>query len=398
MESFLARAGRMARLLRPAEWVVLLFWASMAVAIVRHGLSLSDGELRRLDLLAALMAVVLLRAVVRYRGLRWPAESQFARVHWAWLPLALAPLALDVWAVLHLPPAAEDVGSGGLLASALLTLWWLWRRFALAGLPLALLWLALGVHIKRHGGLNARRFLADTGRSVLSAGRDWLPPMALILSYGLLGTVLGKMGVADQDELLARLDRLLFFGRDPVLELEAIVSRPLSEWLTFCYAFYAPIFPLCFAVLYAKPSPGPFRELSFALCLTLAIGYVGYTLVPAIGPVFTQEFSVSLEGYYSGWMREKLLDRFRVPRDCFPSLHTAVSLVFLWACWRHARRLFWALLPFVGLIPFACVYLRYHYVVDVLAGALLAILTCSAAGRWTGAERVTLDARPSTLD
>ena len=41
--------------------------------------------------------------------------------------------------------------------------------------------------------------------------------------------------------------------------------------------------------------------------------------------------------------------------------------------WRHARGLFWAMAPIALSIPFACVYLRYHYVVDVLAGIALAI-------------------------
>jgi membrane-associated phospholipid phosphatase len=45
--------------------------------------------------------------------------------------------------------------------------------------------------------------------------------------------------------------------------------------------------------------------------------------------------------------------------------------VLLWGAFRHTRRLFWVLAPFVLCIPFACVYLRYHYVVDILAGLLL---------------------------
>jgi membrane-associated phospholipid phosphatase len=43
----------------------------------------------------------------------------------------------------------------------------------------------------------------------------------------------------------------------------------------------------------------------------------------------------------------------------------------LWATQRHARKLFWTLSPIVLSIPIACVYLRYHYVIDVLAGIAL---------------------------
>ena len=58
-------------------------------------------------------------------------------------------------------------------------------------------------------------------------------------------------------------------------------------------------------------------------------------------------------------------------RDCFPSGHTEIALVVLLYAWRFERRYFCGLLPAVGLLLFSTVYLRYHYVVDVLAGALL---------------------------
>ena len=70
-------------------------------------------------------------------------------------------------------------------------------------------------------------------------------------------------------------------------------------------------------------------------------------------------------------IKEQLMDRTRVPRDCFPSLHTCLTVLLMWGAWRHARSVFWALLPFTVFIPFACVYLRYHYVADVLAGLTL---------------------------
>jgi membrane-associated phospholipid phosphatase len=48
-----------------------------------------------------------------------------------------------------------------------------------------------------------------------------------------------------------------------------------------------------------------------------------------------------------------------------------VSLTLLWGAFRHVRPLFWVLAPIVLSIPFACVYLRYHYVIDVIAGIAL---------------------------
>ncbi len=138
-----------------------------------------------------------------------------------------------------------------------------------------------------------------------------------------------------------------------------------------CYVFYIPLVPLVLGWTFAKRDPAPFRELAFALTLTLAVGYVLYTVVPAQGPLFLEHFDVSLDAYLGARLKAQLMDRTRVPRDCFPSLHTAASLVLLWGAYRNERRLYRVLAPVVLTIPFACVYLRYHYVIDIVAGVAL---------------------------
>ena len=59
-------------------------------------------------------------------------------------------------------------------------------------------------------------------------------------------------------------------------------------------------------------------------------------------------------------------------RAAFPSLHAAVSLVALVYAWRYAAPWFWVLLPFVLGLWVSTIYLRHHYVVDLLAGWALA--------------------------
>ncbi|MGH7371035.1 MAG: phosphatase PAP2 family protein, partial [Candidatus Methylomirabilales bacterium] len=67
-----------------------------------------------------------------------------------------------------------------------------------------------------------------------------------------------------------------------------------------------------------------------------------------------------------------VLERFK--QDAFPSGHTAIVLVVLFYARGFVRGLFWIFLPMVVALIFSTVYLRYHYVVDVLAGILLAAL------------------------
>ena len=58
-------------------------------------------------------------------------------------------------------------------------------------------------------------------------------------------------------------------------------------------------------------------------------------------------------------------------RAAFPSLHSAVSSLSLVYAWRYCRRFFPILLAFVIPLLVATVYLRHHWVVDLLAGVLL---------------------------
>jgi hypothetical protein len=333
-----------------------------------------------LDLLIVLCVVLSMRQFSTYRRSPWPAGTERARrLHFAFLAVGTFVGLLAELAIPDLRPAPG--GGGGAATQTVLALHaWAFTLLALAA-PFALLWLTSADFIKVHGRLDTVAMVRARFRGGLRAIRDWLPLLALVYAYGLLEPVIGRGLVGDLDGPLARVDRALFLGRDPAVLLSGIIARPLSTWLSACYVLYVPLLPLVLGLVFAKRDPGPFRELALAVTLVLAVGYVGYTLVPAQGPLFVQHFDVSLDGYYGDWIRRDLMDPARVPRDCFPSLHTAVSLTLLWGAWRHLRPLFWCVLPVVLSIPFACVYFRYHYVADVLAGVLLFVAAASVAAR-----------------
>jgi membrane-associated phospholipid phosphatase len=72
-------------------------------------------------------------------------------------------------------------------------------------------------------------------------------------------------------------------------------------------------------------------------------------------------------------------------RDCMPSGHVAIALTVLFLSYHYARLLFYLFCPIVGALILSTVYLRYHYVIDLFAGAALAA-GCSIIGprlyRW----------------
>ena len=60
------------------------------------------------------------------------------------------------------------------------------------------------------------------------------------------------------------------------------------------------------------------------------------------------------------------------PWDCFPSGHTWLAITSLLVVWRWNRRWFRILLVPAALLIASTVLLRYHWIVDVAAGAMLA--------------------------
>jgi membrane-associated phospholipid phosphatase len=85
------------------------------------------------------------------------------------------------------------------------------------------------------------------------------------------------------------------------------------------------------------------------------------------------------------------------PRDAFPSGHTLVTLLSMAWAWRYRLRVRWPVTVLGVLLVLSTVYLRYHYVVDVLTGSVLAVLCLAfapAAHRWLSGHLGTLDSDP----
>jgi len=124
----------------------------------------------------------------------------------------------------------------------------------------------------------------------------------------------------------------------------------------------------------------------------VAIGFVGYILVPAYGPylALADHFTVPLCG---GWIAQFNAEVVRVGSmrvDTFPSMHCALPAFILGFDFLHHRTRFW-----VGLIPclllwFSTVCLRYHYLVDVVAGFGLAAFALFLATQWRVRGRVAV--------
>jgi len=182
--------------------------------------------------------------------------------------------------------------------------------------------------------------------------------------------------VADRgpDAALASLDRKLF-GSDPTTWFTPVLNPLTVFLLQFCYTAYF-FLPVILTVLVLRRR----RLRSFLSYAAIIIGaffttYVGYYLVPAYGPRFYYTYDTPIPlGPVAGAIHQAIdsLDYIRL--NAFPSGHTSLTVVFLAILFYEDRRLAWRLSPLVAGLIVATVALRYHYLVDVVAGLFCAAL------------------------
>ncbi len=191
------------------------------------------------------------------------------------------------------------------------------------------------------------------------------------------------------DSALAYLDRALFFGRSPALLFAPHVSDRNVEFFAFIYALFIPyLYMSIFLGLIGRP--GTEREAFVTgFALLYAASFLGYLFVPARGPVVFQaaEFPAPLTGGHFFDLVTSSIDRMGGPHGAFPSLHVGASAFACAFDLRHNRLRGLIYLPIVVAIGVSTIALRYHYVVDLLAGLLFAWLAVTAVERWANWER-----------
>jgi len=200
--------------------------------------------------------------------------------------------------------------------------------------------------------------------------------------FNSLGALIADIHTTTFDTRLIAVD-LAIFGVHPTVWMERLINPALTTLLQFAYISYYFI-PLSLGiVLIARGRFGEFEKVLFGILLCFYLSYVGYLLVPAIGPRFTLSHLQSADLQVSPFIRtiqDALNSLEKNKTDAFPSGHTAVSLMSLYYAWKEReKKLFAVLVPVVMGLIISTVYLRYHYVIDVIAGIALTGLTIALA-------------------
>lgn len=220
------------------------------------------------------------------------------------------------------------------------------------------------------------------------------------VSYRNLKSYLPFARSTTYDYALHHLDRLLLFGHDPAVLLHGLLGTGISaQVLALAYLAFLPLVPISVTgwAVFARPGTAGLWYLT-ADCLCWALGTLSYYLIPTLGPAFAFPWlydAVSRTGISTMqdsliFTRQSLLqglDESGVQSlAAFASLHVALTLMMcLLAHWTvKARWVSRALWVYLVLVVLSTTYFGWHYIVDDVAGALIALIAAYGGGAAVG--------------
>jgi membrane-associated phospholipid phosphatase len=237
--------------------------------------------------------------------------------------------------------------------------------------------------------------LAHTRKNrLLLATHRWYCYLLVIVVFKEIYQMIHRINPTDYDYIFIAVDHWMF-GVNPTQWLYQFSHPLITEILQSAYFSYYLIFILVGVEIYRRYPIDKFDHAAFLIVYGFYLSYLGYFLLPAVGPRFTLHNFATLDqdlpGIFFTHIFREIINAGEsistmqthpvdvVQRDAFPSGHTQLTLVCTYLAFHYRLRSRWFISILAALLIFGTVYLRYHYVVDLIGGAFFFWLTI-----WTG--------------
>jgi membrane-associated phospholipid phosphatase len=235
-------------------------------------------------------------------------------------------------------------------------------------------------------GARSSKHARQTGKMLSSKfwhfWRHWYPHLFFLFCFEELGKLVHLANPGWEDAKLIAFDHWLT-GVNPSLWLERFAHPALNEFMQFAYFTYFIYLLILGGILYYRRDCKGYWAVMTYSAVGYVFGYVISIFFPVQSPWFT--LAGQWHGELTGGPFTALINVIeklgRVHGAAFPSQHVAGAIAALWGAWRHRRWLFWTFLPFVACMCVSTVYVRNHYVADVLGGMVTGTLGY-IIGRW----------------
>jgi membrane-associated phospholipid phosphatase len=223
-------------------------------------------------------------------------------------------------------------------------------------------------------------YARSRGIPILGFISHWYPPLLFLFFFEEIGWTVHAIFPGWFDEYLIKADFALF-GVHPTVWIEQFSSYWLNEYMQLVYTSYFLLTIGFGAYLWNRGKRDDFAIFIASTCVAYYLSYVIFVFFPIESPYHTLRHLQQVEltgGPFTAFIN--LIEKHgRVHGGAFPSTHVAGSVVVLFSAYQFARPIGYWLTALVFSICVSTVYGRYHYVVDVFAGILVAAIGC-----WVG--------------
>ncbi len=220
----------------------------------------------------------------------------------------------------------------------------------------------------------------------------------LLYLVGMFATVLGSYFQMREllptattrrvDEMLYQLD-LSLFGFEPTLWMDQFVTPTTTAWFAFFYfSYFAYLVVHIFPMVLACRRRRLVADFSLGLVGVYCVAQLGYFALPGFGPYhhLAHLYAHPLpHGFWQDMVQEAVATSGAL-LDIFPSLHTAGPLyIALFSLFHRHEKPFtytWPVALFFSLnIIGATLFMRWHYLIDVVVGIALALAWALLSGK-----------------
>ena len=245
--------------------------------------------------------------------------------------------------------------------------------------------------------------LTSIGRSWRQSAQvvlDWLPFTAVLLLYDRTRGVADALGIGLHEKDILDAEKWLFGGVEPTVWLQQHLYNPAHVYwydalCTLVYTSHFLATPILAAILWLRDRALWVRYISRVVLLAVA-GLITYCLFPEAPPWYAAESGLSppverlsARGWiwlHAGNLNEVLANAQKAgsnPVAAMPSLHAAFAvLVAIMIGVQLRSRWRWLLVLYPAAMGYTLVYCGEHYVLDLVAGAIYAVVVHLALNRW----------------
>lgn len=176
------------------------------------------------------------------------------------------------------------------------------------------------------------------------------------------------------DSFFNELD-IRLFDCSPAMEFSRLLPYPwFSEIMYFAYFSFFLIYIYIGCLFFFKYREH-FYQVTFIILTGFFLFYIIFIFIPVEGPQFYWPYPENQvpEGYLFSKLMRFTQQMGEKPTGAFPSSHVGMTLIYLWILFKtkKERRSFWIILPVAILLFCSTVYIKAHYLIDVVAAFII---------------------------